>query len=181
MLALWASAAVLASGGEFRHSLWTIPSIGTLTVLLDRVSAFFLFIAAIVVLASSVFSAAYMKRYAGHYSLAAFGWYLALCASMRRGSKRFAFAYLECTCKWIFDCWVQHGRTHSQTETMSCCIRLLNFSSTGFQSGFPPPATAGTRIAGHPHTPCGLIMFSSLVEEHSCHQRPLAANSCLPD
>ena len=137
VLALWASGAVLASGDEFRHSLWTIPSIGTLTVLLDRVSAFFLFIAAVVVLASSVFSAAYMKRYAGHYSLAAFGWYLALCASMRRGSKRFAFAYLECTCKWIFDCWVQHGRTHSQTETMSCCIRLLNFSSTGFQSGFP--------------------------------------------
>ena len=83
VLALWASAAVLASGGEFRHSLWTIPSIGTLTVLLDRVSAFFLFIAAIVVLASSVFSAAYMKRYAGHYSLAAFNsWYLVLCAAI---------------------------------------------------------------------------------------------------
>jgi hydrogenase-4 component B len=47
------------------------------------VSAFFLFIAAVVVLASSVFSAAYMKRYAGHYSLAAFnGWYLVLCASI---------------------------------------------------------------------------------------------------
>ena len=83
VLALWASGAVLASGDEFRHSLWSIPSIGTLTVLLDRVSAFFLFIAAIVVLASSVFSAAYMKRYAGHYSLAAFnGWYLVLCASI---------------------------------------------------------------------------------------------------
>jgi len=83
LLALWASGAVLASGDEFRHSLWSIPSVGTLTVLLDRVSAFFLFIAAVVVLASSVFSAAYMKRYAGHYSLAAFnGWYLVLCASI---------------------------------------------------------------------------------------------------
>ena len=83
LLALWASGPVLASGDEFRHSLWSIPSVGTLTVLLDRVSAFFLFIAAVVVLASSVFSAAYMKRYAGHYSLAAFnGWYLVLCASI---------------------------------------------------------------------------------------------------
>ena len=83
VLALWASGSVLASGDEFHHSLWTIPSVGTLTVLLDRVSAFFLFIAAVVVLASSVFSAAYMKRYAGHYSLAAFnGWYLVLCASI---------------------------------------------------------------------------------------------------
>ncbi len=83
VLALWASGTVLISGDVFRHSLWTIPCVGTLTVLLDRVSAFFLFIAAVVVLASSVFSAAYMKRYAGHYSLAAFnGWYLVLCASI---------------------------------------------------------------------------------------------------
>ena len=83
VLALWASGAVLVSGGEFHHSLWTIPSIGTLAVLLDRVSAFFLFIAAVVVLTSSVFSASYMKRYIGHYSLAAFNtWYLVLCASI---------------------------------------------------------------------------------------------------
>ena len=83
VLALWASGAMLVSGGEFHHSLWTIPSIGTLTVLLDRVSAFFLFIAAVVVLTSSVFSASYMKRYIGHYSLAAFNtWYLVLCASI---------------------------------------------------------------------------------------------------
>ncbi|HUN84400.1 MAG TPA: proton-conducting transporter membrane subunit [Terracidiphilus sp.] len=82
-LALWASGTVLASGNEFRHCLWTIPSIGALTILLDRVSAFFLLIAAIVVLASSIFSASYMKRYVGHYSLAAFnGWYLVLCASI---------------------------------------------------------------------------------------------------
>jgi hypothetical protein len=39
LLALYASGNVLISGGEFHHSLWTIPSIGTLTILLDRVSA----------------------------------------------------------------------------------------------------------------------------------------------
>jgi len=83
ILALWASGAVLASGDEFHRSLWSIPSAGTLTFLVDRVSAFFLFIAAVVIFASSVFSATYMKRYAGHYSLAAFnGWYLVLCASI---------------------------------------------------------------------------------------------------
>ncbi len=81
--ALWASGVVLVSGGAFRHLLWTIPSIGTLTILLDRVSAFFLFIGAIVILASSVFSGSYMRRFIGHYSLAAFNaWYLVLCASI---------------------------------------------------------------------------------------------------
>ena len=83
LLALWASGTVLISGDEFGHFLWTIPPAGTITILLDRLSAFFLFIAAIVILASSVFSAAYMKRYARHYNLAAFnGWYLVLCASI---------------------------------------------------------------------------------------------------
>ena len=83
LLAVWASGLVLASGGEFRHSLWTIPTIGTFTILLDGVSAFFLLIAAVVILASSIFSASYMKRYLGHYSLAAFNaWYLVLCASI---------------------------------------------------------------------------------------------------
>jgi len=83
LLALYASGNVLISGGEFHHSLWTIPSIGTLAILLDRVSAFFLFIASVVILASSVFSATYMGRFAGHYSLRAFNaWYLILCASI---------------------------------------------------------------------------------------------------
>lgn len=83
VLALWASGTVLISEKEYSHCLWTIPSIGTLSILLDRISAFFLLIAAVVVLASSIFSAAYLKRYAGRYSLAAFNaWYLVLCASI---------------------------------------------------------------------------------------------------
>jgi len=83
LLALYALGNVLISGAEFHHSLWSIPSVGTLTILLDRVSAFFLFIAAVVILASSVFSGTYMKRFVGHYSLRAFNtWYLILCASI---------------------------------------------------------------------------------------------------
>ncbi len=83
LLALYAAGYVLIYGGVFHFSCWTIPTLGTITILLDRVAAFFLLIAAIVMLASSVFSAAYMKRYAGHYSLVAFNaWYLVLCASI---------------------------------------------------------------------------------------------------
>jgi hydrogenase-4 component B len=81
--ALWAAGIVLISGAGFHHQLWTIPSVGTLMVSIDRLSALFLGIAAVVVLASSIFSASYLKRYAGHYNLRAFNvWYLLLCASI---------------------------------------------------------------------------------------------------
>lgn len=72
LAALWASGRVLWSGGDFHGTLWTIPSVGALTLSLDRLSALFLFVAAIVVLASAIFSASYLRRYAGHYSLRAF-------------------------------------------------------------------------------------------------------------
>jgi formate hydrogenlyase subunit 3/multisubunit Na+/H+ antiporter MnhD subunit len=82
LAALWASGTVLC-GGEFHSTLWTIRSLGMLSVSLDRLSAFFLFVAAVVVLASSIFSASYMKRYAGRYRLSTFTvWYLLLFASI---------------------------------------------------------------------------------------------------
>ena len=81
--ALWAGGIVLSSGARFHHQLWTIHSVGTLTVSLDRLSAFFLVLAAVVILASSIFSASYLERYVGRYSLPAFNaWYLLLCASI---------------------------------------------------------------------------------------------------
>jgi hydrogenase-4 component B len=81
--ALWAAGAALIGTREFHSDLWTIRSIGTVTVSLDHVSGFFLFLAALVVLASSIFSAGYLKRYAGHYSLHAFHtWYLILFGSI---------------------------------------------------------------------------------------------------
>lgn len=83
ILALCAAAGALISGYEFHSPLWAIPPIGVLSIRLDRISAFFLLIAAVVILASSVFSAGYMKRYLGHYSLKAFNaWYLVLCVSI---------------------------------------------------------------------------------------------------
>lgn len=67
-----AAAAVVLSGTEFHKMLWNIPSFGNIGVSLDHLSALFLLLAALVVLASSIFSAAYLKRYAGHHSLRAF-------------------------------------------------------------------------------------------------------------
>jgi hydrogenase-4 component B len=82
-VALWVSADVLRSGRVFKGALWTIQPLGTLSVSLDRLSALFLFVAAVVVLASSVFSASYLKRYVRRYSLKALNaWYLLLFASI---------------------------------------------------------------------------------------------------
>jgi hydrogenase-4 component B len=83
VLTLWVSGNVLCSGHVFKGELWTIRGLGPLMVSLDRLSALFLFVAGVVVLASSIFSSSYLKRYSGHYSLKALNaWYLLLFASI---------------------------------------------------------------------------------------------------
>ncbi len=83
LLTLWVSGNVLWSGQIFHAGLWTIRSLGTLTVSIDRLSALFLAVAALVVLTGSIFSAGYLKRYSSHYSLKAHNaWYLLLFASI---------------------------------------------------------------------------------------------------
>ncbi|HTT39079.1 MAG TPA: proton-conducting transporter membrane subunit, partial [Burkholderiales bacterium] len=78
-----ASLRVLWSGRSFIGTLWTIIPLGRLSISLDRLSAIFLFTAAIVVMAVAVFSAAYLRRYAGRYSLRAMNaWFLLLFASI---------------------------------------------------------------------------------------------------
>jgi hydrogenase-4 component B len=80
---IWAAGGALITSCEFRSDVWIIRSVGTVTVSLDHISAFFLFLAALVVLPSSIFSAGYLRRYAGHYSLRAFNcWYLLLFAAI---------------------------------------------------------------------------------------------------
>jgi hydrogenase-4 component B len=80
---LWVSTDVLRTGGAFKSDLWAIQPLGTLSVSLDRLSALFQFVAALVMLASSIFSASYLRRYLGHYSLRALNaWYLLLLASI---------------------------------------------------------------------------------------------------
>ncbi len=80
---LWSSGTVLLTGDAFQVSLWTLPTLGTLTLSLDRLSALFLAVTALVFLPTSIFSSGYLKRYLSHYSLRAFNvWYLALFASI---------------------------------------------------------------------------------------------------
>ena len=69
LLILYVSGSVLWSGGVFHAQLWTIRGLGKLTIAIDRVSALFLFVAAVVFLASSIFSVGYLKRYASHHRL----------------------------------------------------------------------------------------------------------------
>src|SRR6266545_1040452 len=80
---LWNSGKVLLTGDVFQIPLWTLPAVGTLSVSLDRLSALFLVVTALVFLPASIFSSTYLPRYLSHYSLKAFNvWYLALFASI---------------------------------------------------------------------------------------------------
>ena len=74
---------VLWSGAVYKALLWTIVPFGALSVSVDRLSALFLLVAAAVVMASAVFSASYLERYAGRYSLKMMSaWFLLLFASI---------------------------------------------------------------------------------------------------
>jgi hydrogenase-4 component B len=83
LLTMWVSGDVLWSGVVFQGELWTIRGLGPLMISLDHLSALFLFVAGVVVLASSIFSGSYLKRYSGRYCLKALNaWYLLLFASV---------------------------------------------------------------------------------------------------
>ncbi|VAW41683.1 Hydrogenase-4 component B [hydrothermal vent metagenome] len=73
------SAIILIAGGiglftnqPFQAELWRISSLGTMGIGMDRLSALFVFMAGLVFLPVSVFSARYMQRYSGRYSLRSF-------------------------------------------------------------------------------------------------------------
>jgi hydrogenase-4 component B len=63
---------VLLSGRSFQIELWDPLSLGTMGLKMDRLSALFVFITGLVFLPVSIFSAGYMKRYLGRYSLKSF-------------------------------------------------------------------------------------------------------------
>ncbi len=73
------SAVILIAGGiglftnqSFHAELWRISSLGTMSIEMDRLSALFVFMAGMIFLPVSVFSARYMQRYSGRYSLRSF-------------------------------------------------------------------------------------------------------------
>ena len=57
---------------RFSATLWSIPSLATLTLSLDQLSALVLFISGLVLLPGSIFAAGRLDRYLGRYSLRAF-------------------------------------------------------------------------------------------------------------
>jgi hydrogenase-4 component B len=80
---LWFSGASLFGGAVFRATLWTIPSLATLTLSLDRLSALFLFVTGLVLLPGSIFASGNLSQYLGKYSLRSFSvWYFALFATL---------------------------------------------------------------------------------------------------
>ncbi len=73
VIALTASGGVLLFGYSFHAGLWNLPYFGTIDLNMDRISSLFIFIAALVYLPISIFSAEYMEKYRGRYSLKTFG------------------------------------------------------------------------------------------------------------
>ena len=136
LLTLWVSGNVLWSGQIFQSELWTIRGLGTLTVSLDRLSALFLFVAAVVVLASSIFSAGYLKRYAGHYNLKALNaWYLLLFASIvliliANDALTFLLAWEAMSILSYLLVNFEHGRA----ETSRASYLMLAMGETGFMA-----------------------------------------------
>jgi hydrogenase-4 component B len=72
IMILAASGKVLLSGRLWQTELWTLPSLGSLVLRMDRLSAFFIFVTGLVFLPVSVFTAGYMPRYLGRYNLKTF-------------------------------------------------------------------------------------------------------------
>ncbi len=80
---MWGSGAALFAGHTFHVWLWTIPGLGRLSLAIDRIGALFIFITGLIYLPVSIFSAGYLPRFGGRYSLKSFsGWYLVLFASI---------------------------------------------------------------------------------------------------
>jgi hydrogenase-4 component B len=77
------SGASLFAGAPMHMTLWTIPSLATLTLSLDRLSALFLFITGLVLLPASIFASGSLSGYLGKYSLRTFSVsYFALFATL---------------------------------------------------------------------------------------------------
>ncbi|MGB9616173.1 MAG: proton-conducting transporter membrane subunit, partial [Desulfomonilaceae bacterium] len=73
--ALAASAAILLFGCSFDVNLWELPGLGPIVLHMDKISALFVFVAALVYAPISLFSVEYMEKYVGRYSIKYFGFF----------------------------------------------------------------------------------------------------------
>src|SRR5579884_4207463 len=121
--ALASGGGVLATGHVVQARLWSLAPAGTLVLALDRFSAVFVVVTACVYLAVSLFSAGYLPRYLGHYSLRSFG--------IAFASMRGAAAGLGAGARWA--------------------VLLLAFFGFGVKAGLVPTSTWLPRA--HPAAP----------------------------
>jgi len=83
IVVMWASGEALFAGHTFHAWLWSLPGLGRMSLSMDRIGALFVFISGLIYLPVSIFSAGYLPRFSGRYSLKSFSfWYLALFASI---------------------------------------------------------------------------------------------------
>ena len=73
VIALLASGKALLFGPLFQTHLWQLSCFGTINLGMDRISALFVFVTALVFLPVSIFSSQYMAKYSGRYSFKSFG------------------------------------------------------------------------------------------------------------
>lgn len=73
LVLIWLSGNVLFSGHVFSMKLWAVPPFGTMVIGIDGISSLFLIITGLVFFPVSIFSAGYLKRYLGRYSLRSLG------------------------------------------------------------------------------------------------------------
>jgi hydrogenase-4 component B len=73
VVALVASGKALLIGPLFQVQLWRLPYFGTISLTMDRISALFVFVSALVYFPVSIFSSRYMAKYRNRYSLKSFG------------------------------------------------------------------------------------------------------------
>jgi hydrogenase-4 component B len=83
LIILIAGGLILVGDGSFRAELWSVLSLGKMTLAADRLSALFLLATGIVFLPVAIFSGSYLNKYLGHYNLRYFGvLYFVLLASV---------------------------------------------------------------------------------------------------
>ena len=69
LVLLAGSALILVGDGDLHATLWSVLTLGTLTIKADRLSGLFMFVTGLVYLPVSIFSAGYLIQHKAHYNL----------------------------------------------------------------------------------------------------------------
>ncbi len=137
------SALILIAGGiglftnqSFHAELWRISSLGTLDLRMDRLSALFIFMAGLIFLPVSVFSARYMQRYLGRYSLRSFSifYHLLFAAVVLLLIAADALSFLLAWEVMSILCYLLTNYEHEKQDNTSAGLLMLVMGEVGFIS-----------------------------------------------